>query len=277
MTVWNAVLLGLVQGIAEILPISGSGHLSIINNLFKLSDISEGHMLFGALLRLGTLIAVVIVYWPELSAMAFELLSFANLGPCAGQPKERYVAARVFLMLVIGTIPLFFLLPIHEKIDALSSRNIFVGVMLILTGCLLAVSDKMSPGKKNAGNMLVTDALLIGLCQSVSAIPGLSRSAASVTSGIAVGLKPSFAVNFSLLLSIPAVFGSCILAFGKAFEQGIDWHSVPAYLIGMAVAILSSIFSIRILRMLGKKGKFGGIAYYCWVVGVLSIILYLIF
>ena len=64
---------------------------------------------------------------------------------------------------------------------------------------------------------------------------------------------------------------------GKAFEQGIDWHSVPAYLIGMAVAILSSIFSIRILRMLGKKGKFGGFAYYCWVVGVLSIILYLIF
>ena len=277
MTVWNAVLLGLVQGIAEILPISGSGHLSIINNLFKLSDVSEGHMLFGALLRLATLIAVVIVYWPELSAMAYELLSFANLGPYAGQQKERYVAARVFFMLVLGTIPLFLLLPLHEKIDALSSRNIFVGVMLILTGCLLAVSDKMMPGKKNAGNMSVTDALLIGLCQAVSAIPGLSRSAVSVTSGIAVGLKPSYAVHYSLLLSIPAVFGACILAFGKAFEQGIDWHSVPAYLIGMAVAILSSIFSIRILRMIGKKGKFGGFSYYCWVVGVLSIILYLIF
>ena len=80
MTIWNAVLLGLVQGIAEILPISGSGHLSIINNLFKLSDVSEGHMLFGALLRLSTLIALVIVYWPELCAMVWELLSLANLG-----------------------------------------------------------------------------------------------------------------------------------------------------------------------------------------------------
>ena len=151
MTVWNAVLLGLVQGIAEILPISGSGHLSIINTLFKLSDVSEGHMLFGAMLRLATLISVVIVYWPELSAMVFELLSLANLGPYAGQERQRYVAARVFLMLVIGTLPLFLLLPIHEKIDALSSRNILVGVMLILTGCLLAVSDRMSREKRTVG------------------------------------------------------------------------------------------------------------------------------
>ncbi|MCR5577302.1 MAG: undecaprenyl-diphosphate phosphatase [Oscillospiraceae bacterium] len=277
MTLWNAVLLGLVQGIAEILPISGSGHLSIINNLFKLSDVSEGHMLFGALLRLATLISVVIVYWPELCAMAYELLSFANLGPYAGQERQHYVAARVFFMLVMGSIPLFFLLPVHERIDALSSRNILVGVMLILTGCLLAVSDRMTPGKKTAGTMTVTDALLIGLCQAVSAIPGLSRTAVSVTAGVATGLKPSYAVHFSLLLSIPAVFGSCVLSFGQAFEQGIDWHSVPAYLIGMAVAILSSIFSIRILRMIGKRGKFGGFSYYCWVVGVLSIILYLIF
>lgn len=277
MTIWNAVLLGLVQGIAEILPISGSGHLSIINNLFKLSDVSEGHMLFGALLRLSTLIALVIVYWPELCAMVWELLSFANLGPYAGQERPNYVAARVFFMLVFGTLPLFLLLPIHERIDALSSRNILVGVMLILTGCLLAVSDRMTPGKKTAGNMTILDAMLVGLCQSVAVIPGLSRSATSVTGGVAVGLKPSFAVHFSLLLSIPAVFGACILAFVKAFQQGIDWPSVPAYLIGMAVAILSSIFSIRILRFIGKRGKFGGFSYYCWVVGVLSIILYLIF
>lgn len=277
MTIWNAVLLGLVQGIAEILPISGSGHLSIINNLFKLSDVSEGHMLFGALLRLSTLIALVIVYWPELCAMVWELLSLANLGPYAGQERTNYIAARVFFMLVFGTIPLFLLLPIHERIDALSSRNILVGVMLILTGCLLAVSDRMTPGKKTAGNMTIIDAMLIGLCQSIAVIPGLSRSATSVTAGVAVGLKPGFAVHFSLLLSIPAVFGACILAFVQAFEQGIDWGSVPAYLIGMAVAILSSIFSIRILRLIGKRGKFGGFSYYCWVVGVLSIILYLIF
>ena len=110
MTIWNAVLLGLVQGIAEILPISGSGHLSIINNLFKLSDVSEGHMLFGALLRLSTLIALVIVYWPELCAMVWELLSLANLGPYAGQERPNYIAARVFFMLVFGTLPLFLLL-----------------------------------------------------------------------------------------------------------------------------------------------------------------------
>ena len=93
----------------------------------------------------------------------------------------------------------------------------------------------------------------------------------------AVGLKPSYAVNFSLLLSIPAVFGSCILSFGQAFEQGIDWHSVPAYLIGMAAAILTGVASIHLMRYISRKGRFGGFAYYCWVVGVLSIILHLIF
>ena len=277
MTVWNAVLLGLVQGIAEILPISGSGHLSIINNLFKLSDVSEGHMLFGALLRLSTLIAVVIVYWPELSAMAYELLSFANLGPYAGQQKERYVAARVFFMLVLGTIPLFLLLPIHEKIDALSSRNIFVGVMLILTGCLLYVSDRMLPGNKNNKSMTVFDALIIGLCQSVATIPGLSRSAVTITAGIATGLRRDFAVTFSFLLSVPAVFGAAILSFADAFREGIDWQSVPAYLVGTAAAMLSGVICIHLLRYISKKRKFGGFSYYCWVVGVLSIILHLIF
>lgn len=277
MTFWNAVLLGLVQGIAEILPVSGSGHLSVINNLFKLSDVSQEHMLFVALLRLATLLSLVISYWPELRAMVWELLSFGNLGPLAGQERGRYPAARLFMMLALSTLPLFLVLPIHERLSALSERSVFVGVMLILTGCLLAVSDRMQPGKKTAGSLSVTDALLIGFCQSVAAIPGLSRSAVSMTAGVAVGLKRSFAVHFSLMMSIPAFFGTTILAFGKAFRQGVDWSCVPAYLVGMAVALLSSMVSIQILRRLSKSRRFGGFAYYCWVVGVLSIVLYLIF
>ena len=277
MTIWNAVLLGLIHGIAEFLPVSSSGHFSIVNNLFKLSDLSQGHMLFQALLYLASMASVMIVYWPEICAMYWELISLAGFGPLAGQEKERYPAARCFLMLVLGTLPLFLALPINSRMGVLNGRNIFIGIMLIMTGCILYVSDKMLPGKKNLSGMTIFDALIIGLCQSVATIPGLSRSAVTITAGMAVGLRRDFAVNFSFLLSIPAVFGAAILALIDALRDGIDWSCVPAYLVGTAVALVAGVLSIHLMRYIGKKRRFGGFAYYCWVIGVLSIILYLIF
>ena len=277
MTVWNAVLLGLVQGIAEFLPISGSGHLAIVNNLFKLSSLSNGHALFQALLHVAAIVSVCIVYWPEISAMVREVLSFANLGPLAGYEQAHYPAARCFCMILLGTLPLFLALPLNARIETLNDRNILIGVMLILTGCLLYVSDKMLPGNKNNKSMTVFDALIIGLCQSVATIPGLSRSAVTITAGIATGLRRDFAVTFSFLLSVPAVFGAAILSFADAFREGIDWQSVPAYLVGTAAAMLSGVICIHLLRYISRKRKFGGFSYYCWVVGVLSIILHLIF
>lgn len=277
MTIWNAVLLGLIHGIAEFLPVSSSGHFSIVNNLFKLSDLSQGHMLFQALLYLASMAAVMIVYWPEICAMYWELISLAGFGPLAGQEKERYPAARCFLMLVLGTLPLFLALPINSRMGVLNGRNIFIGIMLIMTGCILYISDRMLPGRKNLSGMTIFDALIIGLCQSVATIPGLSRSAVTITAGMAVGLRRDFAVNFSFLLSIPAVFGAAILAFIDALRDGIDWSCVPAYLVGTAVALVAGVLSIHLMRYIGKKRRFGGFAYYCWVIGVLSIILYLIF
>ncbi len=277
MTIWNAVLLGLIQGVAEFLPVSSSGHFSIVNNLFKLSDLSQGHMLFQALLYLASMAAVMIVYWPEIRAMYWELISLAGFGPLAGQEKERYPAARCFLMLVLGTLPLFLALPINSRMGVLNGRNIFIGIMLIMTGCILYISDRMLPGRKNLSSMTIFDALIIGLCQSVATIPGLSRSAVTITAGMAVGLRRDFAVNFSFLLSIPAVFGAAILAFADALRDGIDWSFVPAYLVGTAVALVTGVLSIHLMRYIGKKRRFGGFSYYCWVIGVLSIILYLIF
>ena len=277
MTIWNAVLLGLIHGIAEFLPVSSSGHFSIVNNLFKLSDLSQGHMLFQSMLYLASMAAVMIVYWPEICAMYWELISLAGFGPLAGQEKERYPAARCFLMLALGTLPLFLALPINSRMGVLNGRNIFIGIMLIMTGSILYVSDRMLPGKKNLSSMTIFDALIIGLCQSVATIPGLSRSAVTITAGMAVGLRRDFAVNFSFLLSIPAVFGAAILSLIDALRDGIDWSFVPAYLVGTAVALVTGVLSIHLMRYIGKKRRFGGFAYYCWVIGVLSIILYLIF
>ncbi len=277
MTIWNAVLLGLVQGIAEILPISGSGHLTLVNNLFKLGNVTQEHIFFVAILRMSTLISICIVYWPEIRAMFFETLSLANLGPYAGQEREHYTAARVLFMLLIATIPLFLILPVNERLQQLGDHNVFIGIMLLASGAILYTTDRMTPRNKTAGSMTALDALLIGLCQCVAAIPGLSRSGTTITAGIATGLKRKFAVHFSLLLSLPSLLGASILAFGDALSQGIDWTCVPAYLIGTAVSLASGIGAIYLLRSVAERGRFGGFAYYCWVVGVLTIILYLIF
>lgn len=140
MSVWNAVILGLVQGITEFLPVSSSGHLSMINNLFNMSDIQSGHLFFDVLLHLATLISIIIVYWKDIVSMTYETLAFVNLGPLAGMPREHYPAARMLFMIVMATLPLFLILPIKSMLETLYYHNIFIGVALVLTGCMLYVS-----------------------------------------------------------------------------------------------------------------------------------------
>lgn len=277
MSIWNAILLGLVQGIAEFLPISSSGHLSILNNLFHMTTADEGHLFFDVLLHMGTLVSVCVVYWDDIVHMFWEVLALAGTGPMGGQRQAHYPGARLFLLIVAATLPLFLILPVNDMLEGLYYNSIFIGVMLILTGCMLYISDKMAQGKKTERNMSFLDALLIGVCQCVATVPGLSRSGTTITAGLATGLRRDFAVKFSFLMSLPAVLGANILAFVKAAREGIDWHSMPAYLIGTAVAMLTGIGAITLLKRISQSGKFGSFAYYCWVVGVLSIILTLIF
>jgi len=276
MSIWNAVLLGLVQGVAEFLPISSSGHLSIINNLFNMS-MDEGHMLFDVLLHLGTFISICVVYWQDIVEMFYEVIAFANIGPYAGQEKNHYPAARLFFMIVMATLPLVLILPIKDMLETLYSSNIFIGIAIILTGCMLYVSDKMTQGRKTERSMTVLDAIIIGICQCIATIPGLSRSGTTITAGIATGLRRDFAVKFSFLMSLPAVLGANILSIADAIKEGVVISNLPAYFIGMAVAMVSGIASIFLIKMISSKGKFGGFAYYCWVMGVLSIILTMIF
>ena len=277
MSLLNAMILGLIQGIAEFLPISSSGHLSILNNLFHMTTTENGHMFFDVLLHLGTLFSVCVVYWQDIVQMFFEVLGFFHAGPLAGERRVHYPAARLFLMIVLGTLPLFLILPINDMMEGLYYKSVFIGVMLVLTGCILYISDKMQQGRKTEKNMSMLDAVIIGLCQAVATIPGLSRSGTTITAGLATGLRRDFAVKYSFLLSLPAVLGANILAFAKAIRTGVDWSCLPAYLVGTVVAILSGIASISLLKHIATKGKFVGFAYYCWVVGVLSIILTVIF
>lgn len=278
MSILEAIILGLVQGIAEFLPISSSGHLAILQNLFNMSDIEGGHMLFDVLLHFGTLVAICFMYWPDIKSMfteTIDLFTGRNSAP-AGQ-RRQYPAARMFMLIIAATLPLVLILPVHHYIEGLSSSTLYVGIALILTGCMLFVSDKIPRGTKTEKNMLFKDALIIGLCQCVATLPGLSRSGTTITAGIATGQDRRYAVKFSLLMSIPAVLGATVLELVDAIKVGIDASLIPAYLFGMIAAMVSGVLAIGLLKMIARKAKFGGFAYYCWVVGVLTIVLSMIF
>ena len=277
MSVENAILLGLVQGVTEFFPVSSSGHLAILSNLFGLTTPEDGHLFFDVLLHCGTLLALLLVYWKDFRSMGVETLALMGLGPEGQLARKHRPGARLLVMLLIGTLPLALVLPIRVPVRALVNHSLFIGLALILSGCLLYVADRMRPGDKTVAGMTLLDALLIGLCQCVTVIPGLSRPGTTLTAGIAVGLERRFAVKFSLLLSVPAVLAANLLRLFEALRAGVDWSCLPAYLIGAAAAMISGVGAIYLLQAVAKRGKFGGFAYYCWVLGALSIILTMIF
>lgn len=269
---WSAaVVMGLVQGIAEFLPISSSGHLAIAGELLgATTDIPE---FFDVLLHLGTLIAVFVFYWSDILDMIREFVAGVQDLAHRKTPVPVPPARRLILLLIVATLPLVLVLPVKEYIERMSGNLYFVALALLLTGCLLFLSDRVRKGRKNERTASVTDALLIGLAQAVATCPGISRSGTTITAGCLVGLDRKFAVRFSFLMSIPAVLGANLLSLLDVAESGVNWPEVPGYLLGVAVAAVSGYACLRLLKMIAEKGRFGWFAYYCWGVGLVTILL----
>ena len=280
MTLWNAIILGIVQGIAEFLPISSSGHLSVLQNLFHMSTAEDGHMFFDVMLHFGTLLSICIVYWKDIVAMVRESLQFlsgkGSLKKSDGQGKS-LPAARMVLMIIFATLPLVLIMPVKDRVEQLYYHTFAIGLFFIITGFILFVSDKMPRGSRTEKNMRVRDALIIGLCQCVATIPGISRSGSTITAGMATGLDRDYAVKFSFMMSIPAVLGASLLTLIDAIKEGIDFSLLPVYLAGTVVSTVVGVFAIKLVKSITSKGKFGNFAYYCWTVGVLTILLSLLF
>ncbi len=273
MSILNALILGLIQGVAEFLPISSSGHLSIAQNLLGLGVEGADDMFFDVLLHLGTLAAVFAAYWDDVRDMVREF--FDTVRDIAGDslPRKTPPARRLMLLIIIGTLPLFLVLPFQDFVEGLSENTYFVGAALLVTGVLLWLCDRVQKGRKTEKTATVLDVLLVGVSQAVATCPGISRSGMTITMGCFRGFERRFAVRFAFLLSIPAVLGANLLHIVKAFKAGIDWGLLPCYLLGVAVAALSGYFSIRLLKFVAQKGKFGFFSYYCWLVGFVTLIL----
>lgn len=267
-----AIVLGLVQGVAEFLPISSSGHLSLLQHFFGLEEIDA---LYNILLHFATLIAVFVVYWRDVADMVVEFfrmigsLFIREEGRTRGNPPE---ARRMVLLLVLGTLPLFLVLPFDDAVEGLGTNPVFVSAMLLVTGCILFLSDRYGGGRKTGRTATVKDVLLVGVAQGAATIPGLSRSGTTISAGMALGFERNFAVRFSFLLSLPAVLGATLLKVVKAAQAGeFDMELLPMYITGMVVAGVVGYFSISLVKLLASKGKFGMFAYYCWIAGAVSL------
>ena len=270
MTYLMSVVLGFVQGVAEFLPISSSGHLSLFQTWFGME---EPDNLFNVLLHFATLIAVCVVYWRDIVDMIREFFfGIGSLVSRKGNSGPVPPARRLVMMVILGTLPLFLVLPIEDKVESLGASNVFVGIALLVTGAILFVSDRMARGRKNARTATVTDALLVGCAQAVAVIPGLSRSGCTISAGMALGFDRTFAVRYSFLLSLPAVVGATLLKVLDVIRDGIDTAMLPMYLVGMVVAGVVGYFSIRLVNLLAQKNKFGKFAYYCWAIGLVAIL-----
>lgn len=268
----TAIILGLVQGVAEFLPISSSGHLAIAEHMLNLQGAAEIPAFYDVLLHLGTLVAVFIAYWDEIYEMIVEF--FAGVSDLVHHTTPKVVppARRMILLVIVGTLPLFAMVPVRHFFEGLGDNMYFIGGALLVTGCLLFVSDRVRRGRKTEKTARVTDALIVGLGQAVALCPGISRSGMTITAGCFVGFERKFAVRFSFILSIPAILGANVLSLKDALDAGIDWASAPQYLAGVVVSAVTGYLCIRLLKLIADRGKFGAFAYYCWIVGTLVLV-----
>ena len=273
MTYLFSVLMGVLQGVAEFLPISSSGHLALFQHFFGVENYEETQMFFTVLLHLGTLISVCVYYWRDVIDMIQEFfLGIRDLTVRRGGGDPPPPTRRLVMMIIVATLPLFAILPVKGLVEDAMSNVTFVSVALLATGFILFFSDRMARGRKNARNATVADALLVGCAQAVGTLPGISRSGITISAGLLRGFDRTFAVRFSFLMSLPAVLGANILSLKDALEAGVDLEMLPIYLVGMVVSGVVGYFAIRLVNLLADKGKFGNFAYYCWVVGLGSLI-----
>ena len=276
MTYISSILMGVLQGIAEFLPISSSGHLVLFQHFFGGENYEETQLFFTVLLHLGTLISVFVYYWRDVLDLIREFfLGVAALfSPKKEKGRQAPPPARwLVLLIIVATLPLFLVLPVKERVEAAMNNATFVSVALLVTGFILWFSDRMARGKKTAKTATVLDAVLVGFAQALGTLPGISRSGSTISAGLLRGFDRTFAVRFSFLMSMPAVLGANILTLKDVVETGaFHMELLPVYLTGTVVAAVVGYFAIRLVNLLADKGKFGAFAWYCWIVGAASLV-----
>ncbi len=290
MSIIQAVILGAVQGITEFFPVSSSGHLALISN--KMGIGSETNLLFVIMLHLGTLLAVTVVFLPDIVKLTRELVHmlqdlFYNLklllskDSSGQQPPYRKLVSgnyrKFSLMLVITMVPTviigYLICPLAE---AVTGNLLASGMGLLVTALLLLVSSFMPKSGKDPRKARYTDAILIGAFQGFSGFPGISRLGMTLSSAYLSGFSRKFVLKYSFVLCVPAILGAIILEGGRVHRQaGALSVTLAPCLAGMATAAVVGFFVIRLaIRLISKKGN-RIFAAYCMIIGMISAVEYL--
>lgn len=254
MEIWKAIILGLVQGLTEFLPVSSSGHLILFQKLLNV-NLEAGELFLGVMLHIGTLVALIIVF-------AKQILSALKSPP-------------MLIYLVVATIPAAVVgLLFADKIDEIFYGTKYLGGFFLLTALFLLAAEWLSKRAVDGKQPNIKSSTTMGLMQALAVFPGLSRSGATITGGAAMGLKRQENANFSFLMSIPIIGGAALVEIYKQFIKGpgLPQGDLTAVLLGMAAAGISGYFAIRFMLKIIKKANYKWFSLYLVVIAAISFI-----
>jgi len=259
MDVLEAIILGIVQGLTEFLPVSSSGHLELGKALL---GISEGGVLFSVVLHGATALSTVVVFWKEIVALVKGVFKFK------WNEEFRYVLLIIFSMLPVGIVGVFF----EEQVEAFFTGNIrFVGAMLLVTAALLFLTERV---KIQAGSRVsFRNAMIIGLAQAVAILPGISRSGATISTALLLKIDRTNAARFSFLMVIPPILGANLLSVMKMAkgEAVVESISALALVAGFISAFVIGFLACKWMIRIVKNSKLYWFSIYCVIIGLIAI------
>ncbi len=274
MTLFDAIIQGIIQGLTEFLPVSSSGHLMLYAHLAGTAE-SETGFLFSAFLHLGTLLAICIAFWSTVKSLAVELWSMAKdlftgkLFKAGLHNPERRMIVMLLLSLVV-LVPFYFLRDFIEHIA--QTYLIALGCFFLYTAVILFLSDRCVTGKKEAKDLTWKESLTVGIFQAIALFPGISRSGSTICSGLFAGMSRDTAVKYSFMLGIPTILAGCLVEIKDAVSEGVmPWNELPLYLVGFVVAAVVGVLAIRMVDLLVKSNKFKYFAAYTLLLGLVVI------
>lgn len=256
MSYLDAVILGIIQGLTEFLPVSSSGHLVLAEALL---GVKQPGVSFEILLHLGTLLAVLIYFRERIGRMILSLFN-----------SELKTERRWILYIIIGTIPAGLVgYTLDDFFEQAFSKPILAAAMLIVTGLIL-LSTKLV--RKREKTLTPVSSILIGIGQAMAIMPGISRSGTTISAGLLLGIKPAEAAEFSFLLSIPAIGGAVVLKSNELLH--LQTALIGHYVVGLVAAFGLSLAAVYTVLETIKRGKFVYFAYYCFAAGLLGLYLF---
>ena len=286
MSFWKAIVLGLVQGLTEFLPVSSSGHLILAKEILGL-DLESSGMFFDVMLHFGTLLAIFVAFWNDIHKMILEGLHIvgdcgANVGRFfqnltgADRSYHKIVRSsyRKFVILVLvstiptGIIGIFF----SDLVEQANEMVIVPACCLLITAVFLVIADLVDVGDKKPKDVSYTSAGLIGVAQGIATLPGISRSGTTITACLLSGFDQKFAVKYSFIVSIPAVLGAVVLEIKDLSGLALTQSDIGYCILATVVAAVSGYLAIRFMVRLIQGRKFKFFAIYCGIIGVASLV-----